>query len=64
MRAAAQFIAAHPGAFPGGRAPSAPSGIAVLALQAYTVFLPPQDAGRTPTQLAAAIVRARRRFPD
>jgi hypothetical protein len=64
VRAAAHFIAAHPGAFPGGRAPLAPSGIAVLALQAHTVFLQPHDAARSATEIATAIARARRRFPD
>lgn len=64
VRAAARFIAAHPQAFPGGRAPVRPSGIAVLALQAHTVFLPAGNAGRSPEEIAAAIVQARRSFPD
>jgi len=64
VRAAAAFIAAHPEAFPGGRAPVRPSGIAVLALQAHTVFLQPGNAERSPAEVAAAIVQARRGFPD
>ena len=63
VRAAARFIATHAGAFPGGRVPNAPSGIAVLALHVHPVFLRPDIATLAPADIAAAIVRARRRNP-
>ena len=45
--------------FPGGRVPSRPSEIAVLAVKTYEVFLepPPSDA-----EIAAAIIAASRDF--
>ena len=60
VRAAAEFIQAKREKFPGDRAPTAPTGIAVLAIKAYDVFLdaPPDDDEST----ARAIVEASRKF--
>jgi hypothetical protein len=57
--AAANFLRRYPVRFPGGRVPSRPSEIAVLAVKAYQVFLqtPESDAAT-----AAAIVDACRKF--
>jgi Fe-S-cluster containining protein len=59
VTAAANFMRQHPVPFPGGRIPSRPSEIAVLAVKSYEVFLdtPPSDA-----EIAAAIVAACRAF--
>ena len=55
VTAAANFLRQHPVRFPGGRVPSRPSEIAVLAVKSYEVFLdpPPSDA-----EIAARIVAA------
>lgn len=63
IRSAANFIQEHPGAFPGGRAPSEPTTIAVLAIKVHTVFLSPSG-NAAPTDLANAIVAASRSFED
>ena len=59
MTAAANFIRQHVIRFPGGRVPSRPSEVAVLAVKTYEVFLdpPPSDA-----EIAAAIIAASRDF--
>jgi len=59
VTAAANFLRQHPVRFPGGRVPSRPSEIAVLAVKSYEVFLgaPPPEA-----EISAAIVDACRRF--
>jgi Fe-S-cluster containining protein len=59
VTAAANFLRQHPVRFPGGRVPSRPSEIAVLAVKSYAVFLnpPPSDA-----EICAAIVDACRGF--
>lgn len=61
IRSAAHFIAHHAAAFPGGRAPSEPVTVAVLALKVHTVFL---NASRhaTPADIANAVVAASREF--
>jgi Fe-S-cluster containining protein len=59
--AAAAFIQEHRGSF-SGRAPSAPMGIAVLAVKAYEVFLDPQISQRSAADVASAIVTANREF--
>lgn len=70
VQAAAQFIRDNASSFPGGRVPSNPSQLTVLALKAYTVFMPDTDgsAGSTsdasPEQLAQAIVETCRRFDE
>ncbi len=62
VQAAAAFIRDHGASFPGKRVPTAPTGIAVLAVKAYTVFLDVDVATRSAEELAAAIVRASRDF--
>lgn len=62
VRAAAQFIAAHSGKLPSVHFPSAPTGIAVLALKSYPVFLDGPDRPRDPTLTAHAIIAASRDF--
>jgi Fe-S-cluster containining protein len=56
---AANFIRQHPIRFAGGRIPSRPSEIAVLAVKSYEVFLTPP---RPDPEIAAAIVEACRKF--
>jgi Fe-S-cluster containining protein len=59
VTAAANYMRQHPVRFPGGRVPSRPSEIAVLAVKTYPVFLQPPatDAG-----IAAAIVETALEF--
>jgi Fe-S-cluster containining protein len=59
VTAAANFIRQHVIRFPGGRVPSRPSEVAVLAVKTYQVFLdpPPSDA-----LISAAIIAASREF--
>jgi Fe-S-cluster containining protein len=59
VTAAANYMRQHPVRFPGGRVPSRPSEIAVLAVKSYEVFLCelPSDG-----EISAAIVDACRRF--
>jgi Fe-S-cluster containining protein len=61
VTAAASYLRQHPVRFPGGRVPSRPSEIAVLAVKCYEVFLaiPPTDA-----EICAAIVTACRNFDN
>jgi uncharacterized protein len=59
VTAAANFLRQHPVRFPGGRVPSRPSEIAVLAVKSYEVFL---DRPSTDAEIAAAIVEACRSF--
>lgn len=61
IRSAAHFIAHHAAAFPGGRAPSEPVTIAVLALKVHTVFLD-AESHATPAEIATAVVAASREF--
>jgi uncharacterized protein len=62
LEAAATFIRGQAAVFPAGWAPTGPTGIAVLALKVYTVFMPgtqrEQDAGA----LAAAVMRCAGEF--
>lgn len=62
IRTAAAFIRDRRDCFPGGRAPVAPTGIAVLALKAHGVFLDPVSASRPDAQIALAIIQASREF--
>lgn len=62
VTAAAAFIRQRRDAFPGGRSPTAPTGIAVLAIKAYAVFLDPQVSQREPGDIARAIIAESRRF--
>lgn len=62
VRSAAAFIRDKKACFPGGRAPTAPTGIAVLAIKAYAVFLDPRVHAQSDEAIAAAIVAASRAF--
>jgi Fe-S-cluster containining protein len=63
---ASAFIKAKHDCFPGGRAPTAPTGIAVLAIKSYAVFLeggsPAGERARSDRETANAIVDASRQF--
>ena len=60
--AAADFIQSQRKAFPGARAPTAPTGIAVLAIKVYALFLQADALSRTAAQTAEAIIHASRAF--
>jgi Fe-S-cluster containining protein len=60
--AAAEFIRRKRDSFPANRAPTAPTGIAVLAIKAYGVFLAPNAARRSDAEIAAEIVETSRAF--
>lgn len=62
VRSTASFIQASKASFPGGRAPTAPTGIAVLAVKAYGVFLDPGVKDKSDAEIAKAIVEASRAF--
>lgn len=61
MQAAAAFIQRHAAAFPGGRAPTDPTSIAVLAIKVHPVFLS-HGAEASREKIAHAIVAESRRF--
>jgi uncharacterized protein len=61
IKNAARFIRENGAAF-AGRAPTAPSGIAVLSIKAFDVFLDPAVQAQSPEEIASAIVEARRAF--
>ena len=61
VQSAAAFIQHQGDSFP-GRAPTAPTGIAVLAIKAYAVFLDPMIETRSESDIATAIIRASRDF--
>jgi Fe-S-cluster containining protein len=58
VKAAASFIREHRADFPGSRAPTAPTGIAVLAIKVYALFLDPQLAERSNADIALSIIKA------
>lgn len=60
--AAAAFIRDQRSAFPGGRGPTAPTGIAVLAIKAYAVFLDPNLTNANAADIVQAIIAESRRF--
>jgi Fe-S-cluster containining protein len=60
--AAASFIRSKRASFSANRAPTAPTGVAVLAIKAYTVFLEENIGRRSDAEIAAAIVEASRAF--
>jgi Fe-S-cluster containining protein len=60
--AAAAFIRGKRESFPANRAPTAPTGIAVLAIKAYAVFLDENVQRRSDAEIAAEIVEASRAF--
>jgi Fe-S-cluster containining protein len=62
VRAAAAFVQTYAADFPGGRVPTAPSDIAVLAIKVYTVFLEAGIEARSAVEIANAIVNTSREF--
>lgn len=62
VQAAATFIRERREDFPQGRAPTAPTGIAVLAVKVYELFLDETIHQRPASEIAAAIVAAARAF--
>jgi Fe-S-cluster containining protein len=62
VRAAADFIRARKSSFPGGRAPDAPTGIAVLAVKAYPIFMDTAGQVGEDADVAKAIIEASREF--
>ena len=61
IQAAAAFIRGQPQAFAGG-VPTAPTGVAVLALKAHAVFLDPEVDSCDPAVVAQAVIEASRAF--
>lgn len=61
VRSAAVFIRERSSSF-AGRVPTAPMGIAVLAIKAYAIFLDPDVASKNDRDLAKAIGAASRAF--
>jgi uncharacterized protein len=59
---AAAFIRDKRGSFPGGRGPTAPTGVAVLAIKAYALFLNPAVRSLSDEEIARAVVDASRAF--
>ncbi|HEY6123122.1 MAG TPA: hypothetical protein VIV63_00610, partial [Steroidobacteraceae bacterium] len=59
VTAAANFIRQHVIRFPGGRVPSRPSEVAVLAVKTYEVFLDPPSSD---AEIAEAIITTSRDF--
>jgi hypothetical protein len=62
VQSAASFIQTQGRHFPGGRGPTSPTGIAVLAVKAYTVFLDEAGLPQAPAQTARCIIEASRAF--
>ena len=62
VASAAAFIREQAAHFPPGWAPTGPTGIAVLALKVYTVFLPGAQQGQDERALAAAVLRCAQEF--
>jgi Fe-S-cluster containining protein len=60
--AASSFIRHKRSSFPANRAPTAPTGIAVLAIKTYHVFLEEDVDRRSDAEIATAIVAASRAF--
>jgi len=63
IRRAADFIGHNAAAFPGGRAPSEPATIAVLAIKVHPVLMGTNRHAK-PSDVANAIVAASRRFEE
>ncbi len=61
IKRAAHFIKHNAAAFPGGRAPSEPLTVAVLAIKVHSVFLT-LDKATPPPEIANAIIAESRRF--
>jgi uncharacterized protein len=62
VQSAAAFIQKNKACFPPGRVPTAPTGIAVLAIKAYAVFLDPAPHANSDAEIANAVLDAGRQF--
>jgi Fe-S-cluster containining protein len=62
VRAAASFIENKRSSFSGARVPRTPTGIAVMAVKVYEVFLEPAISARTEEEVAGAVLHASREF--
>jgi uncharacterized protein len=62
VRSAASFIQKKRFSFPPGRVPTAPTGIAVLAIKAHAVFLDPAALAKSDAEVAGAILDTSRQF--
>jgi Fe-S-cluster containining protein len=62
VRAAAAFVRDRRASFPNARAPTSPTGIAVVAVKTYTVFLDPQIGAKRDEEIALAVIAAARAF--
>jgi uncharacterized protein len=60
VKQAARFIRANAKLFPGGRIPTEPSQLALLAIEVHPLFLDPSSRERTDAQTAQAIVERSR----
>lgn len=60
----AAFIREQRSSFPQGRVPTSPTGVAVLAVKSFGVFLDPGVDSKTPPDIAAAILTDARRFDE
>ncbi len=58
VKSAATFIQNNKGSFPNGRAPTAATGIAVLAIKVYEVFLQGDSRSSSDEEIANAIIAA------
>jgi uncharacterized protein len=62
VQSAAAFVSEHAAAFPAGWVPDNPSGLAVLAIKVFSVFLDLKWRARSEAHLAEAVVIASREF--
>lgn len=65
VKAVVTFVEKHAGDFPGGRVPTNPSQLAVLAIKAYAVFMSEHDASEATSsnsEVAQAVIAACRLF--
>ena len=64
VRAAADFVRRHAAAFPGGRVPTQPSDLAVLAIKVHRVFLREDLRDAKPATIARAVIEDSRSFGE
>jgi hypothetical protein len=62
VQLAAAFMAGRAAAFPAGWLPNNPSGIAVLAVKVYQLFIDDSAVQRTDAEMALAIMQVSREF--